>query len=102
MYYADHEDQLVDAPQLAILDVLDAALDRATATIVVTHPEIQDADGFVGLPPDVWVADALARAMRDLQRSILLYREAALDDAHYRARHLRRPVKPPDPSEPAF
>ena len=80
-----HED-LIDAPQLAILDALNAVLDNSVAIILVQHPEIIEADGFTGLPPDVWVADQLALAMRDLQRLILRYRQAVIDDARYRLR----------------
>jgi hypothetical protein len=79
-------DDLAEAPQLAILDALRDLLDHAVALLVVQHPEIAETDGLVGLPPEVWVADHLAVAMRDLQRILLRYREAATDDARHRAR----------------
>jgi hypothetical protein len=79
-------DDLAEAPQLAILDAIRDLLDHAVALLVVQHPEIADTDGLVGLPPEVWVADHLAIAMRDLQRLLLRYREAATDDARHRAR----------------
>jgi hypothetical protein len=83
---AASNDDLADAPELAILDALGDLLDHAVALLVVQHPEIAEADRLVGLPPEVWVADHLALAMRDLQRLLLRYREAATDDARYRAR----------------
>jgi hypothetical protein len=99
----EHEEHLVDAPQVAILEALDAVLDRAVALVVVQHPEIAESDGFVGLPPNVWVADLLAIAMRDLQRLILRYREAAIDDARHRMSRLgREPITQPAPDDHDF
>jgi len=97
--HATHED-LIEVPQLAVLDALHSVLDSAVALVVVQHPEIAENDGLVGLPPEVWVADHLAVAMRDLQRLILRYREAALDDSRYRMRmhrFNRGPITPPTP-----
>lgn len=83
---APHDD-LAEAPELAILDALADLLDHAVALLVVQHPEIADTDrGLVGLPPNAWVADHLAASMRDLQRILRRYREAATDDARHRAR----------------
>jgi len=80
-------DDLAEAPELAILYALRDLLDHAVALLVVQHPEIAQTDGgLVGLAPEVWVADHLAVAMRDLQRLLLRYREAATDDARHRAR----------------
>lgn len=90
---AKHED-LAEAPQLAILDGLHDILGHALAQIAAHHPEIEGYD-LVGLPPDVWMADLLAFAIRDLQRTILRYREAALDDARYRSRNSRVSTPPP-------
>ena len=88
-------DDLDEAPELAVLVVLDATLDQAVLAVIAQHREITDSDGLVGLPPVTWVADHLAVAMRDLQRLILRYHEAALDDARYRAR--TRSFTPPSP-----
>ena len=83
---ASHDD-LAEAPELAILDAIRDLLDHAVALLVVQHPEIAETDGgLAGLAPQVWVADHLATAMRDLQRLLLRYREAATDDARHRAR----------------
>ncbi|HEY6524503.1 MAG TPA: hypothetical protein VIY10_12075 [Solirubrobacteraceae bacterium] len=80
-------DDLAEAPELAILYALRDLLDHAVALLVVQHPEIAETDGdLVGLAPEVWVADHLAVAMRDLQRLLLRYREAATDDARHRPR----------------
>jgi hypothetical protein len=79
-------DDLAQAPELAILDALRDLLDHAVALLVVQNPEIAETDGLVGLPPQAWVADHLAGAMRDLQRLVLRYREAATEDARHRAR----------------
>jgi hypothetical protein len=80
-------DDLAEAPELAILDAVRDLLDHAVALLVVQHPEIAETDGgLAGLAPQVWVADLLAAAMRDLQRLLLRYREAATDDARYRSR----------------
>ena len=86
-------DDLDEAPELAVLAVLHATLDQAALAVIAQHREITESDGLVGLPPVTWVADQLAAAMRDLQRLILRYREAALDDARFRARH--QPLTPP-------
>ncbi len=88
-------DDLYEAPELAALAILDAALDHADTAVIAQHREITDNDGLVGLPPVTWVADHLVVAMRDLQRLILRYREAALDDARYRARNPSLTPPPP-------
>ena len=83
---APSTDDLAEAPELAILDALRDLLDHAVALLVVQHPEIAETDrGLIGLPPQVWVADHLAAAMRDLQRLLLRYREAATGDPRHRA-----------------
>lgn len=73
-------------PRLAILDALRDLLDHAVALLVIQHPEIADNEGLAGLPPQAWVADHLASAMRDLQRVLLRYREAVTDDARHCSR----------------
>ena len=88
-------DDLDQAPELAVLAVLDATLDQAVLAVIAQHREITDSNGLVGLPPVAWVADQLTVAMRDLHRILLRYREAALDDARYRSRH--RSFTPPPP-----
>jgi hypothetical protein len=77
-------DDLAQAPELAILDALRDLLDHAVALLVVQNPEIAETDSLVGLPPQAWVADHLAAAMRDLQRLLLRYRAAATEDARHR------------------
>ena len=44
--------------------------------------------GVVGLPPQVWVADHLAAAMRVLQRLLLHYRQADTGSGRH---HTRKP-----------
>jgi hypothetical protein len=80
-------DDLQEAPELAVLAVLDAALDQAVLSLIAQHGEISDHDSLVGLPPAAWLADVLASAAHDLQHLIERYRLAALDDARYRTRH---------------
>jgi hypothetical protein len=91
----DTPDELYEAPELAALAILDATLDQAALAVLAQCPELADCDGLVGLPPITWVADHLVLAMRDLQRLLLRYREAALDDARYRARNPSLTPPPP-------
>jgi hypothetical protein len=78
---------LARAPELALLDAVRGLLDHALALLVARHPEIARTDGgLVGLPPQVWVADHLAAAMRDLQRLLLHYRQAATGAVRHHAR----------------
>ena len=67
----------------------------APSALITQHREITDSDDLVGLPPTAWLADILASAAQDLRHLIERYRQAALDDARYRARHA--PFTPPPP-----
>jgi hypothetical protein len=57
-------DDLQEAPELAVLAVLDAALDQAVLSLIAQHGEISDHDSLVGLPPAAWCYRS-----RDLTRS---------------------------------
>lgn len=80
-------DDLDQAPELAVLAVLDASLDQAVLALIAQHREVTDSDDLVGLPPVTWLADVLASAAEHLRHLIERYRIAALDDARYRARN---------------
>ena len=88
-------DDLDAAPELAVIAVLETTLDQAVLALITQHREITDSDDLVGLPPTAWLADILASAAQDLRHLIERYRQAALDDARYRARHA--PFTPPPP-----
>ena len=79
-------DDLCEAPELAILAVLDATLDQAILAVLAQNREITDADDLVGMPPAAWIADVLASEADHLRHLIQRYRQAALDDARYRSR----------------
>jgi hypothetical protein len=79
-------DDLCEAPELAVLAVLDTTLDQAVLAVIAQNREITDGEDLIGLPPAPWIADAFASAAQHLQQLIGLYRRAALDDARYRAR----------------
>jgi hypothetical protein len=88
-------DNLDEAPELAVLAVLDATLDQSILALIAQHRELVESDDLVGLPPVVWVADLLTSAARHLQHLLERYRLAALDDTRYRAHHPS--VTPPPP-----
>ena len=86
-------DELDEAPELAALALLDAAIDQAVFALIAQHREIVDSNDLVGLPPAAWVADLLASAAHHLQHLVEQYRLAALDDARYRIHNT--PLMPP-------
>jgi hypothetical protein len=80
-------DDLCEAPELAVLAVLDTTLDQAVLAVIAQNREITDGEDLVGLPPTAWIADVLASAAQHLQHLIEPYRRAVLDDSRYRARN---------------
>lgn len=68
--------QLVDAPELAALHVLEAALNTAERALIAAHPELDE--GFDppqgNLAPEAWLADAVLIHLTALESALLRYR----------------------------
>jgi|APFre7841882630_1041343.scaffolds.fasta_scaffold460135_1 hypothetical protein len=72
-------DQLDDAPELAVLAVLEHALDAAANAVVAMHPELRSGcplDDELPKNPAVWVAYELTDRARTLRDAIRRYRVA--------------------------
>ena len=87
--------EVATAPQLAILDALDAVLEHAVTALVAAHPEIEEVEGICGEPPPPWLADSVVSHARFLQQSLRRYRYALDDELHFRT---RRPINPAPPT----
>ena len=73
-------DELNDAPELAVLAVLDTAIEAAARALVVTHPELWDDWGpRCKQEPVVSACRLLSRAHK-LQAALDRYRRAVLRD----------------------
>jgi hypothetical protein len=73
---------LGEFPQLAALEVLDAALDAATRALAAGHPDLGIDDGLRlsdDDPPLPWIAADLLDQAAALQRIVHRYHRAALD-----------------------
>ena len=72
-------DGLHDAPELALVAVLDAALQQTTYALFAIHPELT---GIRALGecwssgPDLWAADAVYDHITSLQHALERYRQA--------------------------
>lgn len=67
------------APELAILAVLDAALEATTVAMLVANPEVLHGDPYDECEPqspEVWIADAFVAEARTLRAIIDRYRRA--------------------------
>jgi hypothetical protein len=62
---------------LDLLDTLSACLEDAAEALRAVHPEIDQVDGALGHPPDVWLADAVVTHVGSLQLLLSRYRAAA-------------------------
>jgi len=72
-------DQLDAAPELAVLAVLESALDAAANTLVATHPGLRSGsplDDELPRDPPVWVAYELTDRAHALRAAIRRYRIA--------------------------
>ena len=71
-------------PQMAVLAVLDAALEVASCALYAEHRELDDTDRpdwIEPWPPSTGLAGSLLRHMDMLQRAIEEYREQCRDEA---------------------
>ena len=69
--------QLVDAPELAALHVLESALDIAELALIAAYPELEDGlylEHPVTLSTDAWLADAVIVHVAGLQTALARYR----------------------------
>jgi hypothetical protein len=72
-------DQLDDAPELAVLAVLESALDAATTAVIAMYPELRSGcplDHELPRNPAVWVAYELTDRAHALRDAIRRYRIA--------------------------
>lgn len=79
--------ELVEAPELATLALLDDVLQQTIYVLFAVHPEIVHGDTFEGchtLTADAWVADAIYNQASSLQYTIGRYREALTQAATIR------------------
>jgi hypothetical protein len=74
-----HPDELYEAPKLAILAVLDMALQQTLYSLFAAHPELVDGDTLAdhwASGPDLWAADAVYDQVTSLQQALDRYRQA--------------------------
>lgn len=68
---------LLRAPELAVLDALEATLEAASLALTAAHPTLE-AEDFAAAPhppsPQACMADALLTHMEPLRQSLLRYR----------------------------
>jgi hypothetical protein len=79
--------ELLDAPELAILAVLDETLQQTIYALFAAHPELVSGDSleaYRDVTPEAWLADAIYNHANALQYAIERYRGAV-----ERARSLR-------------
>lgn len=71
-------DQVVAAPELAVLHVLDAALTAARLALLAAHPEIEEqdlaGDNPLNLDGSGWIADGIVIHIASLESLLLRYR----------------------------
>jgi len=90
-------DDLVDAPELAILAALDRTLDLAVRALVCEHPELTDPERPYWLRPTsrmALAAKTLVDQTTDLKHALIDYRESV------EIRRQDRASEPPD--DPSF
>jgi len=71
--------ELSDAPELAILAVLDATLQQTLYSLFAVHPELADGstlDTCWANGPDLWAADTIYERVTGLQHALDRYRQA--------------------------
>jgi len=79
--------ELLQAPELATLALLDNVLQQTIYVLFAVHPEIVYGDTLEGchrLDADAWVADAIYNQANSLQYTIGRYREALIRSAAIR------------------
>jgi hypothetical protein len=78
---------LAEAPELAVLEVLDVTLQQTIYALFAVHPELVSGDGLeasLHATSETWLADIIYTQANNLQHVIQRYREAST-----RARALR-------------
>lgn len=79
MAYIPTPSHLDDAPELAVLAVLEPALEATTSAVIAMHPELRSGcslDDQLPRNPAVWVAYDLTERARALRDAIRRYRIA--------------------------
>lgn len=72
-------DQLVNDPELAVLELLDVTLQQANFALFAAHPELVSGDCLeyhAATTPQLWIADSISNHVCALQHAINRYREA--------------------------
>lgn len=70
---------LVDAPELAVLEVLDVTLQQAIYALFAVHPEIVSGgtlETAAHVTAETWLADIIYTQAHNLQHALARYREA--------------------------
>jgi hypothetical protein len=71
--------ELLEAPELAVLALLDETLQQTIYALFAAHPELVSGDSLEGcssVTPEAWLADAIYNQANALQYAIERYREA--------------------------
>ncbi len=72
---------LVEAPELAVLEVLDLTLQQTVYALFAVHPELVSGQSFEAAPnttAETWLADIIHDQACQLQHLITRYREATM------------------------
>ena len=78
---------LYDAPELALLAVLDATLQQTLYALFAAHPELTSGDTLETCwanGPDLWAADAVCNYISTLQHAVERYKQAIEAARHRR------------------
>jgi hypothetical protein len=74
-----YPEDIVEAPELAMLAVLDAALQQTIYALFAAHPELiagGTLETHSASGPDLWAADAAYEHIASLQHALARYRQA--------------------------
>lgn len=80
---------LIEAPERAVLELLDAALQQAIYALFAAHSELLDTDSLEdcgAATPQLWIADAIYNQATALQHTINRYRQACEAATSFRRR----------------
>jgi hypothetical protein len=87
---------LGDHPELAALEILEAAIATAKLSVLAVHTELVEADDEIPTDLESLAAEQLLTAATALERAITVYRVASTSGASWRRPHQ------PDPADTPF
>jgi hypothetical protein len=73
-----HPQELLEAPELALLNILNATLEQMTFALFAVHPELASGDSLEGCRTtscELWVADAIQTNIAALQHLLERYKQ---------------------------